>query len=276
MRIARFDSPTGRHWGFVDGDVIRAVGLGPELIDVIGDDDLMTSLSRSSNGTFDLSEVHLLAPLEIPPQFIGVGLNYRDHAAEAGSVAPTEPVTFGFLRSAIVGPGEAICLPPFTSAVDWEAEMAIVIGRGGKDIAASDALSHVAGYTIVNDVSARDLQVSEGQWSRAKSFDGFKPMGPWIVTTAEVGPAADLDISLTVNGVTKQASNTRELIFDVPYLVSHLSRATTLLPGAVISTGTPAGVGSSRQPPEYLKAGDEVSISIDGIGILTNPVVDGP
>ena len=274
MRIARFDSPTGRHWGFVDGDVIRAVRIGPGLVDVIGDDDLLTSLSRSSNGTFSLSEVRLLAPLETPPQFIGVGLNYRDHAVESGFSIPTEPVTFGFLRNSIVGPGEAICLPPFTSAVDWEAEMAIVIGRGGKDIAAIDALSHVAGYTIINDVSARDLQESEGQWSRAKSFDGFKPMGPWIVTTDELGSAADLDISLTVNGVTKQASNTRELIFDVPYLVSHLSRATTLLPGAVISTGTPAGVGTSRRPPEYLRAGDEVSISIEGIGTLTNPVAD--
>jgi len=273
MRIARFDSPTGRHWGFVDGDVIRAVRIGPGLVDVIGDDDLLTSLSRSSNGTFSLSEVRLLAPLETPPQFIGVGLNYRDHAVESGFSIPTEPVTFGFLRNSIVGPGEAICLPPFTSAVDWEAEMAIVIGRGGKDIAAIDALSHVAGYTIINDVSARDLQESEGQWSRAKSFDGFKPMGPWIVTTDELGSAADLDISLTVNGVTKQASNTRELIFDVPYLVSHLSRATTLLPGAVISTGTPAGVGTSRRPPEYLRAGDEVSITIEGIGTLTNPVV---
>lgn len=274
MRIARFEGPTGRQWGFVDGELIRAVTVGPGLVDALGDDELLTSLKTSLNSTYDLSEVRLLAPLEAPPQFIGVGLNYRDHASESGFDVPAQPVTFGFLRNAIVGPGDAICLPPFTSTVDWEAEMAIVIGRGGKDIPAAEALSHVAGYTIVNDVSSRDLQQSEGQWSRAKSFDGFKPMGPWIVTTDELGAAADLDISLTVNGVTKQASNTRELIFDVPYLVSHLSRATTLLPGAVISTGTPAGVGFSRQPPEYLRAGDVVSISIDGIGTLANPVVD--
>ena len=215
MRIARFEGPTGRQWGFVDGELIRAVTVGPGLVDALGDDELLTSLKTSLNSTYDLSEVRLLAPLEAPPQFIGVGLNYRDHASESGFDVPAQPVTFGFLRNAIVGPGDAICLPPFTSTVDWEAEMAIVIGRGGKDIPAAEALSHVAGYTIVNDVSSRDLQQSEGQWSRAKSFDGFKPMGPWIVTTDELGAAADLDISLTVNGVTKQASNTRELIFDV-------------------------------------------------------------
>ncbi len=275
MRIARFDSSTGRHWGFVVGDTIRAVRSGLGLVEVIGDSDLLTELSRSSSDTFDLSEVKLLAPLDGPPQFIGVGLNYRDHAAESGLTVPAEPVTFGFLRSAIVGPGEAIRLPPFTSSVDWEAELAIVVGRSGKNIEVADALSHVAGYTIVNDVSARDLQASDGQWSRAKSLDSFKPMGPWIVTTDEMGAADELDISLTVNGTTKQASNTRELIFDVPQLVSRLSRATTLLSGAVISTGTPAGVGTSRRPPEYLQAGDEVSISIEGIGTLTNPVEAG-
>jgi 2-keto-4-pentenoate hydratase/2-oxohepta-3-ene-1,7-dioic acid hydratase in catechol pathway len=269
--VARF---TDRHtnWGFVEDGKVYPAEEGTDLLDGLVDETLLSRLAQQRGGAASLDDVRLLAPIPDPPQFIGIGLNYRDHAAESGMTLPTEPVTFGFLRSSIIGEGDAIRLPHFTDQVDWEAELGIVIGKAGCDIAEADALDHVAGYTIVNDVSARDIQMSEGQWGRAKSFDTFKPMGPWIATKDSLGDASALKISLWVNGNLKQSSNTSELIFDVPELVSLLSRSTTLLPGAVISTGTPHGVGFSRTPPEFLQHGDEVCIEIEGIGRLTNPV----
>ena len=214
----------------------------------------------------------MLAPIQAPPQFIGVGLNYRDHAIEAGAPIPISPITFGFLRTAIIGPGDAIIIPPFSSKVDWEAELGIVIGKSGTDISVEDAMDHVAGYVIINDVSERQVQFDEGQWGRSKSFNSFKPLGPWIVTQDELGDASNLKIQLWVNGVLKQSSTTSELIFGVREIVSRLSTSVTLLSGSVISTGTPFGIGHSRVPPEYLKSGDEVSIAIEGLGTLVNPV----
>lgn len=273
--VARFATDQGPDWGFVQDDKVFPVGGKALMIDAIADKRILTDLASGHDEILGLAAVRLLAPIQEPPQFLGVGLNYRDHAAESGMEIPKEPVTFGFLRNSIVGDGETIKIPPFTDQVDWEAELGIVIGRGGCDIAEEDALDHVAGYTIVNDVSARDIQMSEGQWGRSKSFDSFKPMGPWIATTDVLGDAAGLEISLWVNDQLKQSSNTSELIFTVPQLVSLLSRSTTLFPGAVISTGTPHGVGFSRTPPEFLKTGDVVAIEIEGIGRLTNPV-EGP
>jgi len=271
--LARFRADRGSDdWGFVDHDVVYPFGHRARLLEVLSNVKLLEELLHSKGEPVQLAAVRLLAPIPDPPQFVGIGLNYRDHAAEAGMDIPTEPVTFGFLRNSIVGDGEPIKVPSFTTQVDWEAELGIVIGQGGCDIPESEALRHVAGYTIVNDVSARDIQMSEGQWGRSKSFDSFKPMGPWIVTTERLGDASGLHVSLWVNDELKQSSNTSELIFPVPALVSRLSRATTLFPGTVISTGTPHGVGFSRQPPEFLKAGDVVSIEIEGIGRLTNPV----
>lgn len=270
--VARFASGPASDWGFVEAEKVFSVGEKATLIDAISDASLLGELSRVRDNPIDLNSVRLLAPIPDPPQFLGVGLNYRDHAAESGMEIPEEPITFGFLRNSIVGDGDVIRIPPFTDQVDWEAELGIVIGRGGCDIEESQALRHVAGYTIVNDVSARDIQMSEGQWGRSKSFDSFKPMGPWIRTTDELGDAAGLAVSLWVNDELKQSSNTSELIFTVPRLVSLLSRATTLFPGAVISTGTPHGVGFSRMPPEFLEDGDVVTIEIEGIGRLTNPV----
>jgi len=235
--------------------------------------DTLAELADAASPPIALEEVQLLAPLAAPPQFIGVGLNYRDHAAESGLEVPIAPVTFAFLASSVADPGAPIVLPRFSDKIDWEVELAIVIGSGGRDIPLDKALEGVAGYTIVNDVSARDIQLQEGQWGRAKSFDSFKPMGPWITTVDELGDAGAIDVRLWVNDVIKQESNTRELIFDVPAIVSALSAATTLLPGAVISTGTPSGVGFARKPPEYLQSGDTVTLEIDGIGRLSNPVV---
>ena len=270
--VARFANGQGQTWGFVEGDKAYTIGDKAPLLEAISDRELLGELSKVRESPIDLDSVRLLAPVPDPPQFIGVGLNYRDHAEESGMNIPDQPITFGFFRNSIVGDGDAIRIPKFTEQVDWEAELGIVIGRGGCDISEREALGHVAGYTIVNDVSARDIQMSEGQWGRSKSFDSFKPMGPWIATTDDLGDASDLSISLWVNDDMKQSSTTSELIFTVPQLVSLLSRSTTLYPGAVISTGTPHGVGFSRTPPEFLKAGDVVTIEIEGIGRLSNPV----
>lgn len=277
MRIVRFRHEDGVGWGFVDGAfVIEAPEGAPALEAALalstGD---LAELAEGSGTRRAIGDIDLLAPVASPPQFIGVGLNYRDHAAESGLEVPEAPVTFNFLSSSVLDPGAPVVLPPFSEEVDWEVELAIVIGRGGSDIAVENALDAVAGYTIVNDLSARDIQMSEGQWSRAKSFDTFKPMGPWITTVDELGAARELDVRLWVNDVIKQDSNTRELIFDVPTIVSRLSAATTLLPGAVISTGTPSGVGFARKPPEYVRAGDTMTLEVEGIGMLTNPAVAG-
>ena len=275
MRIARFRTDRGPGWGFVDGETIRPVTRGPGLLDVLGDLSSLKGLARESSDPVPLGDAKLLAPIPDPPQFLGIGLNYRAHAAESGAQVPTSPVSFPFYNSSIANPGDPILLPRFTDEVDWEVELGVVIGKPARDVAVEDALDYIAGYVIVNDLSARDIQMSEGQWSRAKSFDTFKPMGPWITTADELGDAGNLDIELWVNGVLKQSSNTSDLIFDVPELVSHMSQSLTLGVGAVISTGTPSGVGFARTPPEYLAPGDTVTLEIEGIGRLTNPVEAG-
>ena len=271
--VARFAHEDTSDWGFVDGDSVYPARGGTPMPEALADPGLLAEMASSlETDPIDLGAVRLLAPIAQPPQFIGVGLNYRDHAEEAGLDLPESPVTFGFLCSSVVGEGDTIEIPTFTNEVDWEAELGIVIGKPGRDIDEKDALNHVAGYTIVNDVSARDIQMSEGQWGRSKSFDSFKPMGPWITPTDVLGDASGLAISLWVNDELKQSSTTSELVFKVPEIVSRLSQSATLLPGAVISTGTPHGVGFSRNPPEFLANGDTVTIEIEGIGRLSNPV----
>ncbi len=274
MKLVRFTTDSGPHWGSLDGSRIRmappSIGsLEENLADLL---QLSEILALEPTGP-EISEVQLLAPLYCPPQFIGIGLNYRNHAIETGNPIPASPISFGFLQSSIIGPGESIVIPPNSSDVDWEAELGIVIGKPGRDISIANALDHVAGYVIVNDVSERQIQSSEGQWGRAKSFDSFKPVGPWIVTQSEVGDADNLKIGLTVNGIVKQSSSTSELIFGISELVSRLSYSTSLMTGSIISTGTPPGIGSSRKPPEFLKSGDIVEVTIEKIGSLTNPVV---
>ena len=270
MHIARAEHHGEVSWGFVDEGLFFPAGLDDSPLQLSPAE--LASRRRESSEPVPLETVRLRAPIPNPPQFIGVGLNYRDHAAESGMDTPSAPVTFGLLASAILDPGLPITLPEFTNEVDWEAELGIVIGMTGRDIELENALDHVFGYTIVNDVSARDIQLDEGQWTRAKSFDTFKPMGPWITTTTALGSADDLGIRLTVNGDVKQDSRTSELIFPVPELVSLLSRSITLWRGMVISTGTPSGVGFAREPAEYLRDGDSVTVEVEGIGALTNPV----
>ena len=221
-----------------------------------------------------LADVRLGAPVPDPAKILCLGLNYRDHAAEQNRPIPERPLVFAKLPSAVAAPGEEILLPDpaFETFVDPEAELAVVIGRRASKVPESAAYDYVAGYNILNDVSGRDTQKAERQWTRAKSFDTFAPMGPWIVTKEEIPDPHALAIACRVNGVVTQSSNTKNLIFTVPFLVSYLSQTITLLPGDVISTGTPGGVGIFRDPPVRLAAGDVVAVEIQGIGVLENRV----
>src|SRR5207253_81821 len=219
-----------------------------------------------------VSDVTFRSPVTRPQKLIGIGLNYKDHVEEIKGQMPEQPLLFGMYGSAIIGPEESIVIPPMSKQVDYEAELGVVIGRRAHQISRQAALDHVAGYTIINDVSARDLQFSDGQWLRAKSFDTFAPMGPYLVTRNTLGDADGLGIELRLNGKTMQKSNTRNLIFRVPDLVSYISQIMTLEVGDVIATGTPGGVGFGRSPQIFMKPGDVVEIEIEGIGQLRNPI----
>lgn len=219
------------------------------------------------------AEVEILAPVPSPGSLIGIGLNYEDHAAETGSPRPSEPVVFAKHPSCIVGPGRDIILPQASQEVDYEAELAIVIGQPAFHADVDEARNAIAGYTIMNDVTARDWQRRTSQWMAAKSFPSFGPMGPLMVTADELGCAEDLKISLSVNQKRRQDSSTSHMIFGVVDIVRHVSSVWPLAPGDVIITGTPAGVGFTRHPAAFLHAGDVVEVSIEGIGVLTNKVI---
>jgi 2-keto-4-pentenoate hydratase/2-oxohepta-3-ene-1,7-dioic acid hydratase in catechol pathway len=223
---------------------------------------------------FKLTELEILAPVTNPGKVICIGLNYVDHAKESQMKLPEEPVFFNKFSTSIVGPGQAIVIPPLTRQVDYEAELAVVIGKSGKAIPVERALDYVAGYTVFNDVSARDLQFRDGgQWVKGKALDTFAPTGPFLVSPAEIADPQNLAVNLWLNGQLMQSSNTRQMIFSVATLISYLSQLFTLEPGDLIATGTPPGVGFARKPPVFLKAGDEVTIEIDEVGRLSNPVV---
>ncbi len=219
-----------------------------------------------------LASVQLLSPLPRPSKVICVGLNYRDHAEETGQPIPKVPIFFTKAVTSVIGPGAPIVLPLDSEQVDYEAELAVVIGARCRRVGRDAARDAIAGYTIMNDVSARDWQFRTSQWFIGKTFDTFAPMGPAVVTGDEVGDPHVLDVSLRLNGTEMQRSNTRHLIFGVPDLIVELSRVMTLEPGDVIATGTPGGVGFIRKPPVFLKPGDRVEISIARVGTLTNPV----
>lgn len=229
--------------------------------------------SVPANECANTSEVTLLAPLQKPGKIICVGLNYRDHAIESKMEIPSVPTVFAKFPSSITGPDAPIVLPGISQKPDWEAEFAVVIGKSGKKIAAQDWEQHVFGYTILNDVSARDIQLATSQWILGKSFDTFAPIGPWIVSKDEIADPHTLDIQLAIDGVVQQRSNTRELIFKVPDLIAHISSIIALEPGDIISTGTPAGVGLGQNPQRWLKPGEEIVIQIEKIGTLRNPVI---
>jgi len=262
----------------------RAVSLAPlgfgDMVGVLGANDAGRQSIREfldgpppAYAVTPLDRIQLLAPIPRPPKFICVGLNYRDHAAESKSEIPNVPTIFSKFSQCVIGPGEPIVLPKNSTKPDYEAEFAFIIGRGGRHIEGVHWQQHVAGYTIVNDVSARDFQKATSQWLMGKTFDTFAPMGPWITTADEIADPHALDIRLTLSGELMQNSNTRELIFGIPALVEYLSSVVTLEPGDIVSTGTPAGVGFARRPPRWLRPGDEVVIRIAGLGELRNPVV---
>jgi acylpyruvate hydrolase len=221
---------------------------------------------------FTLSEVTLKAPIPRPGKLILLGLNYRDHAEETGQKIPEVPTLFAKYHNSVIGPGAAILIPRATEQIDYEAEFAFVIGRRGHSIPRERALDYVVGYTIINDVSARDYQFVTSQWMVGKAFDTHCPMGPTLVLKDEIADPHDLDISLSIAGDVLQKSNTNQLIFKIPETVEYLSQVMTLEPGDVISTGTPAGVGFTRKPPRWLRPGETVRVDIAGLGVLENPV----
>jgi 2-keto-4-pentenoate hydratase/2-oxohepta-3-ene-1,7-dioic acid hydratase in catechol pathway len=255
VRICRF--------GVGEGEVAFGVVEGQ------GDDEHVTAIKGHPFGPFELStarfpmaDVRLLAPV-LPSKVVAIGKNYAEHAREMGSEPPAEPVIFLKPSTSVVGPGDPIPYPALSHEVDHEAELAVVIGRLCRDVPLQRAMEVVLGCTAANDVTARDLQRSDGQWTRAKGFDGFCPLGPWIVTDLDM---SDLDVTCTVNGEVRQHASTADLLRGVPELISYVSAVMTLLPGDVILTGTPAGVGP-------IQVGDEVSVTVEGVGTLTNPVV---
>jgi acylpyruvate hydrolase len=223
----------------------------------------------------DLAEVRLGAPVPDPSKILCLGLNYKDHAREQNKPLPTRPLVFPKVPSAVIAHGEAIVRPDpeIEAFVDPEVELAVVIGRGASKVGEDEAYEYVAGYTVFNDVSGRDTQKAERQWLRAKGFDTFAPVGPWLVTRDEIPDPHTLDITCRVNGEVRQRSNTANLVFTVPFLVSYLSQTITLLPGDLIATGTPGGVGIFRDPPVRLEKGDVVTLEIEKIGVLENKVV---
>jgi 2-keto-4-pentenoate hydratase/2-oxohepta-3-ene-1,7-dioic acid hydratase in catechol pathway len=258
MRIARFSTTTTpAQYGIIEGDSIQPLDGCP-----------LTAIKKSG-APLPLAKVKLLAPAT-PPNLIAIGRNYLEHAKEGNDVAPKAPIVFLKATTAIVGPGDAVVIPETApNEVDYEAELAVVIGTTARNVSEADALKHVFGYTCANDVSARDCQRNDPQWARGKSFDTFAPLGPWIET--ELSPA-NLRVKLILNGAVLQNESSSMMIFNVPYLISYLSKCMTLQPGTVILTGTPAGCGFARKPPVWLKPGDDVVVEIEGIGSLRNTV----
>ncbi|HEY1184965.1 MAG TPA: fumarylacetoacetate hydrolase family protein [Bryobacteraceae bacterium] len=264
----------------LDGRAIPIQGAGfASVLEVIeGGAEAQTRVRRwiagpaSSHG-LDPAGLTFAAPIPRPPKLICIGLNYRDHAAESKLAIPEVPTMFAKFPTAVIGPGQPIVLPKNSTKPDYEAEFAVLIGRRGRHVAEDRWRDYVFGYTILNDVSARDFQMATSQWMIGKTFDTFAPFGPAIVTADEIADPHSLRISLTLNGETMQDSSTGNLIFKLPQLIAYLSSVFTLEPGDVIATGTPAGVGFARKPPRWLRPGDEVRIQIEGLGELVNPVV---
>ena len=216
-----------------------------------------------------------MLPIERPQKIVCVGLNYRDHAEEQGVDLPERPLLFAKWPNTLIGPGDSIVIPPLTERVDYEAELGVVIGSRARQVSVENALEAVAGYVCANDVSARDLQFGDGQWTRGKSLDTFCPVGPELVPASEIADPQKLGIRAILNGEVMQDSTTANMVFGVAEIVAFVTQAITLEPGDLILTGTPAGVGVFRDPPVRLEPGDEITIEIDGLGSLSNPVTGG-
>jgi 2-keto-4-pentenoate hydratase/2-oxohepta-3-ene-1,7-dioic acid hydratase in catechol pathway len=248
------------------------LGEGPSALKAAGQ-----AARREKAVTYPADEVKLLPPVPDPLKIVCLGLNYADHAREGGVPIPKDPVLFSKYATALIGQGDAIVLPPVSQEVDYEAELVVVVGKGGRNIPRERAMDLVAGYTVGHDVSARDWQLKKDgkQWMAGKTFDTFAPTGPLLVTTDEVPDPQNLFIRLRLNGETMQDSNTRQMIFPIDAVLAYLSQVFTLQPGDLVFTGTPPGVGMARKPPVFLKAGDVVEVEIERLGVLRNPVVQG-
>jgi 2-keto-4-pentenoate hydratase/2-oxohepta-3-ene-1,7-dioic acid hydratase in catechol pathway len=283
MKLIRFGPPGRERPGLElrDGTRVDASGFGEDWGERFLETDGIARLARwaqehsGSAGRVSAGE-RLGPPLTRPSKIVCIGLNYADHARETNAKIPEEPVIFFKATTALAGPNDDMPLPRGSLKTDWEVELAVVIGRRTRYVAKEDALAHVAGYALHNDYSERQDQIERGgQWSKGKSHDGYAPLGPFLATPDEIGDTHALPMWLTVNGQARQKSSTKEMIFDVAHLVSYLSRFMTLLPGDVISTGTPAGVGLGMNPPTFLKAGDVVELGIDGLGTQRQRIVEG-
>ncbi|MFC7619222.1 fumarylacetoacetate hydrolase family protein [Microlunatus sp. GCM10028923] len=265
MRIARFTAGSDPQYGIVE--LAEDGGQHPDTVAVLNGDPLATPVQLTGE-RIELDAVRLLAPVIPRSKIVAVGRNYAAHAAELGNEVPAVPLTFFKPNTSVIGPGESIIHPDTSNEVSFEGELAIVIGRIAKEVPAARAKEVIFGYTIANDVTARDLQKSDGQWARAKGYDTFCPLGPWMTTHQSIEEVSDLTIRTTLDGEERQNGSTSLMIRKIPELIEYISSYTTLLPGDVILTGTPEGVG-------VMKAGQEVSVEIDGIGILTNLVTGG-
>jgi 2,4-didehydro-3-deoxy-L-rhamnonate hydrolase len=274
MKLIRFGPPGKERPGLMlpDGRRIDASGFGADYDETFFGSGGIERLARwlaqdGANAPILTNGVRLGPPVCRPSKIVCVGLNYKDHAKETGQAIPKEPVLFFKSTTALAGPNDDVIIPKGGAKVDWEVELAVVIARRATYVDRDAALAHVAGYVLHNDYSERSFQLERGgQWVKGKSCDTFAPLGPFLATPAEIQDVHDLSMWLKVNGEARQSGSTRDLVFDVPTLVSYISQFMTLLPGDVISTGTPGGVGLAQKPPRYLAPGDEVELGIDGLG----------
>lgn len=298
MRLVTFDAGAGERLGVVADDRVIDIAAAAEalhhealpsaMLQLLQGGDallervrtLLATVSEQGNSqnsySYGVAAVRLRAPLPQPGKIICVGQNYRDHVLEQNAEMPERPILFAKFNNAIVGPGDDVIYPTTTSEFDYEAELVVVIGKQGKHINSEQAYEYVAGYMTGQDVTARDLQRGDKQWVRGKTQDTTAPTGPYLVTRDEVPDPQTLDIKLWVNGTLLQDSNTSNLIFNVPFLLEFISQGITLMPGDLIYTGTPPGVGVFRKPQALLKVGDEMSVEVQGLGRLTNRVVSDP
>lgn len=282
MRLMMFKKGNGSALGIVEGDAVIEVGSeGGNLYDVIAGGPAALAAVKAAaakapaSARQPLKSVKPALPIARPPKFICIGLNYAAHAAEGGHATPTYPSIFTRFTSSLIAAGEPVLRPKESIQLDYECELTIVIGKGGRNISEAKALEHVFGYTLFNDVSVRDYQRKTPQWTQGKNFDGSGPVGPIVVTADELpAGASGLRIRTRLNGETMQDSNTADMIFSTAKIIAILSEFMTLEPGDMIATGTPSGVAHARKPPTWMKNGDTVEVEVDGIGVLSNPVID--
>ncbi len=276
MRLIRFgDKGKERPGLYKDGRIVDLRALFPDIPDICEAffrDGWMEKIAQATDAGEEM-DVRLGCPIRRPSKIICLGKNYAEHAKEGGFDRPASPLLFCKTPNTLNGPFDPILMPKSSGQIDWEVELAVVIGRQGKGISRSEALDYVAGYAVMNDVSGREAQFSDSQWFRGKSFDTFAPLGPCIVTPDEIGDVQNLRLEALVDGETMQDGNTRDMIFDVAHLIENISADITLWPGDIISTGTPAGVGIFRDPPVLLKPGSVVECRIEKIGAIRNTCV---